>query len=183
MGLRAFGTILSIVSVALLGVLTAACSRPSEPSPPPGLPSTPSTPGEPMPPAPGVSWWSWQSTPYSRWGGLAEQLAVLPASRAVLPAAATLSRGMRGDLVVWAQQLLIGAGQHVRPQRVAQQAVRGGQLLADRLDRPEEAHRARDSFKRQMRGHDQVIRAWSQPRARCPRQVGHDSEPSPARPR
>src|SRR3954452_126196 len=65
--------------------------------------------------APGVSWWSWQSTPYSRWGALAEELAVLPASRAVLPAATTLSHGMRGDLVVWAQQLLMGAGEHVRP--------------------------------------------------------------------
>jgi hypothetical protein len=49
MGIRAFVTITSIVSVALVGVLTVACSRPSErpsePSPPLSLPSTP-----------GVSW-------------------------------------------------------------------------------------------------------------------------------
>jgi hypothetical protein len=65
--------------------------------------------------APGVSWWSWQATPSARWSALAAPLAALPASRSVRPAAATLARGMRGDLVVWAQQHLIAAGQRVRP--------------------------------------------------------------------
>ncbi len=76
--------------------------------------------------APGVSWWSWQSTPFSRWSALAEELAVLPASRAVRPAPATLTRGMRGDLVVWAQQHLIGAGQRVRPNGKLDSRTRAG---------------------------------------------------------
>ncbi|MEA2426868.1 MAG: hypothetical protein QOF37_496 [Thermoleophilaceae bacterium] len=63
----------------------------------------------------GVSWWSWQATLSSGWRGLASTLSALPAAKAVLPAAATLTRGARGDLVVWAQQHLIAAGQPVKP--------------------------------------------------------------------
>jgi hypothetical protein len=63
----------------------------------------------------GVSWWSWQATPSSGWSALASPLGLLPASRAALPAATTLVRGARGDLVVWAQQHLISAGQPVKP--------------------------------------------------------------------
>jgi hypothetical protein len=74
--------------------------------------------------APGVSWWSWQATPRTRWSALVAQLAVLPASRAVRPAPATLVRGMRGDLVVWAQQHLIGAGQRLRPTGVLDSRTR-----------------------------------------------------------
>jgi hypothetical protein len=62
--------------------------------------------------ATGVSWWDWQETTSGGWGALA---ATAPASAA--PSAATswpsLGPGSRGDLVVWAQQHLTGAGYRV----------------------------------------------------------------------
>ena len=64
--------------------------------------------------ATGVSWWSWQSTPGSGWSGLAAPLRALTAGVLPAPPAKTLARGARGDLVVWAQQHLRGAGQAVR---------------------------------------------------------------------
>jgi hypothetical protein len=64
--------------------------------------------------APGVSWWSWQATPSSGWSALVAELRVLPASRAALPQPATLAKGARGDLVVWAQQHLLALGQKVK---------------------------------------------------------------------
>ena len=60
----------------------------------------------------GLSWWDWQETDASGWQALAAPLP--PASR---PAAAdswpTLTQGASGDLVVWAQEHLNGAGYRV----------------------------------------------------------------------
>jgi hypothetical protein len=60
----------------------------------------------------GLSWWDWQETGATGWQALA---APLPA--ASRPAAAdswpTLAQGASGDLVVWAQEHLNGAGYHV----------------------------------------------------------------------
>jgi len=56
------------------------------------------------------SWWSWQETSDTTWGSLAREITRgVPRYRAkvVLP---TLRRGDRGDMVVWAQQHLRGAG-------------------------------------------------------------------------
>jgi hypothetical protein len=58
----------------------------------------------------GHSWWSWQSAAPAGWDALASPLGSLALP---LPAAdqATLALGAKGDLVVWAQELLAGAGQ------------------------------------------------------------------------
>jgi hypothetical protein len=60
----------------------------------------------------GLSWWDWQETDASGWQALAAPLP--PASR---PAAAdswpTMAQGASGDLVVWAQEHLNGAGYRV----------------------------------------------------------------------
>jgi hypothetical protein len=64
--------------------------------------------------APGVSWWSWQSTSAGAWRALGRELAPLTAvAQALPPLAPTLSRGARGDVVVWAQQHLLAAAQNV----------------------------------------------------------------------
>jgi hypothetical protein len=58
------------------------------------------------------SWWSWQETSGQEWGALGAASAARPIT-GYRPAVAhpLLKRGSRGDLVVWAQQHLIGAGQ------------------------------------------------------------------------
>jgi hypothetical protein len=62
----------------------------------------------------GESWWSWQATPSSGWSGLASPLDALPAGKPPrAPLTPTLTRGARGDFVVWAQQHLLSAGQTV----------------------------------------------------------------------
>lgn len=74
--------------------------------------------------ASGASWWSWQATAPSGWGALASPLAALPAARATMPAAPTLVRRARGDLVVWAQQHLIAAGERIQPTGVVDTPTR-----------------------------------------------------------
>ncbi len=64
--------------------------------------------------APGVSWWDWQETSSGAWAALASPLTPLAAAAAPLPVAPTLKRGAKGDVVVWAQQHLLGAAQKVR---------------------------------------------------------------------
>ncbi|MEA2458913.1 MAG: hypothetical protein QOC95_1885 [Thermoleophilaceae bacterium] len=61
----------------------------------------------------GVSWWDWQETSSGAWAALASPLTPLVAAAAPLPVAPTLKRGARGDMVVWAQQHLLAAGQTV----------------------------------------------------------------------
>lgn len=55
----------------------------------------------------GVSWWSWQSTGKKQWRALRRRVAPLGAPPVLYP---TLKTGSKGDLVVWAQQHLTGAG-------------------------------------------------------------------------
>jgi hypothetical protein len=57
--------------------------------------------------APGVSWWSWQSTGRRQWKALRGNVRT-PAPAPVL--SPTLTVGSNGDLVVWAQEHLTGAG-------------------------------------------------------------------------
>ena len=84
--------------------------------------------------APGLSWWSWQSTSPGAWAALALPLTPLVAAAAPAPVAPTLARGARGDVVVWAQQHLLAAGQPVtvngRFDRATARAVRAYQLAA-----------------------------------------------------
>lgn len=57
------------------------------------------------------SWWSWQETSGREWGALGADSALRPLTnyrqQIVHP---LLKRGSRGDMVVWAQQHLVGAG-------------------------------------------------------------------------
>ncbi|HMI80256.1 MAG TPA: peptidoglycan-binding domain-containing protein [Solirubrobacterales bacterium] len=57
------------------------------------------------------SWWSWQETSGREWGALGADSALRPVTgyrqEVVHP---LLKRGSKGDLVVWAQEHLIGAG-------------------------------------------------------------------------
>jgi peptidoglycan hydrolase-like protein with peptidoglycan-binding domain len=64
--------------------------------------------------APGLSWWSWQSTTSSGWSGLSANRAPVNAAKGPTPVAPTLSRGSRGDMVVWAQEHLLGAHKNVK---------------------------------------------------------------------
>jgi len=58
----------------------------------------------------GVSWWSWQETSGREWGALGSPVTPMPGVRpsSTLP---LLRKGSRGDLVVWAQEHLLAAGQ------------------------------------------------------------------------
>jgi hypothetical protein len=63
--------------------------------------------------APGLSWWSWQATSTGAWNALARTLTPLAAAQTTVPVAPTIKRGAKGDVVVWAQQHLLAAGQEV----------------------------------------------------------------------
>jgi hypothetical protein len=77
--------------------------------------------------ASGVSWWSWQSASPVGWTAID---AALPPLVGPLPAGGypTLKLGSRGDVVVWAQEHLMSAGQALSPAGVygssTEQAVR-----------------------------------------------------------
>jgi Putative peptidoglycan binding domain len=66
----------------------------------------------------GVSWWSWQETNGREWNALAASVAGVPGFRASyshpILARVRARRGIsRGDLVVWAQEHLVAAGQRL----------------------------------------------------------------------
>jgi len=62
----------------------------------------------------GLSWWVWQSTDTTAWSriGAGSLKPIPPVDTSKLYP--TLGRGYAGDLVVWAQEHLFGAGLHVR---------------------------------------------------------------------
>jgi hypothetical protein len=82
--------------------------------------------------ATGISWWSWQSASAQGWAAInaAAPVAAAPPT-AAFP---TLGRGSRGDVVVWAQQHLLAAGQAVKVNgtydAATEQAVRNFQTAA-----------------------------------------------------
>ncbi len=59
-----------------------------------------------------VSWWEWSQTPGRAWQALSQPVGSLAGYRAVL-GMPSLARGAAGDLVVWAQEHLYSAGQHI----------------------------------------------------------------------
>jgi hypothetical protein len=59
----------------------------------------------------GVSWWDWQEATPDGWNAVSAPLATFPTG--TVPAWVTLVQGDKGDLVVWAQEHLAGAGQAV----------------------------------------------------------------------
>lgn len=65
----------------------------------------------------GVSWWVWQYATASDWDALAAPFAQIPTPQRLWPTlrlGANGRVGSRGDLVVWAQQHLVGAGASIR---------------------------------------------------------------------
>jgi hypothetical protein len=84
--------------------------------------------------ATGLSWWDWQETSSGGWSALALALEPIAAAAAPASVAPALRRGSRGDLVVWAQQHLLAAGQTVRVNgsydRRTVRAVRAYQLAS-----------------------------------------------------
>jgi hypothetical protein len=58
--------------------------------------------------ATGVSWWDWQSAPLSYFKDITKSGTVLVSS--ISPPPASVSRGNKGDLVIWAQEHLYRAG-------------------------------------------------------------------------
>ncbi len=58
------------------------------------------------------SWWSWQETTRTAWRALGEPIRVLPDFRPVREHP-VIQAGSRGDMVVWLQQHLVGAGYNV----------------------------------------------------------------------
>jgi hypothetical protein len=62
--------------------------------------------------ATGVSWWDWQSAPLSYWGAITRKGPML-VSYGVNRTPASVFRGNRGDLVIWAQEHLYGAGYRI----------------------------------------------------------------------
>jgi peptidoglycan hydrolase-like protein with peptidoglycan-binding domain len=86
------------------------------------------------------SWWSWQETAGREWGALGARTAARPVTGYRMELEhPLLRRGSKGDMVVWAQQLLVGSGQEVPVTglfgRLTARAVRSFQeaqgLLAD----------------------------------------------------
>ena len=78
------------------------------------------------------SWWSWQETNDREWSALGSRTAGAVAGYRPVTAHPLLRRGSRGDLVVWAQQHLVGAGADRLPVtgifgRLTQGAVRAFQ--------------------------------------------------------
>ncbi len=59
--------------------------------------------------APGLSWWDWQEAQPYAWRAVGQQLTA-PSALVARPGPPPLSRGARGDLVLWAQEHLRGAG-------------------------------------------------------------------------
>ncbi len=62
--------------------------------------------------ASGVSWWDWQLSPQAAWSAISRYVGYL-SHVAAAPGYATISKGATGDLVVWAQEHLLAAGQQV----------------------------------------------------------------------
>ncbi len=58
----------------------------------------------------GLSWWSWQETDRRRWRALRGDVRAIPGAGRSNSGYPVLSKGSRGDLVVWAQEHLRGAG-------------------------------------------------------------------------
>jgi hypothetical protein len=60
----------------------------------------------------GVSWWDWQEARTYTWPAISQRLGALT-NVAAVPGEATIRVGSAGDLVIWAQEHLLAAGQSV----------------------------------------------------------------------
>ena len=62
----------------------------------------------------GVSWWDWQETGRKEWRALGKRIDAGVSGRGPAQELPDASKGSRGDLVVWAQEHLKGAGESLR---------------------------------------------------------------------
>ncbi len=62
--------------------------------------------------APGVSWWDWQEGSLGAWNALSQPIGLLT-SFTPDTSLAGARPGVKGDVIVWAQEHLVGAGQRV----------------------------------------------------------------------
>ncbi len=62
--------------------------------------------------ASGISWWDWQESSGSEWSAVSKYVGFLT-NVAAVPGYATLGRGAAGDVVIWAQEHLLAAGETV----------------------------------------------------------------------
>lgn len=60
----------------------------------------------------GISWWDWQDATSADWRAVSEWVPNLADASAV-PGEATISDGWAGDIVIWAQEHLVAAGQKI----------------------------------------------------------------------
>ncbi len=58
----------------------------------------------------GISWWDWQETTRAQWRSLATEVTGIPGLEAPANAFPVLERGDDGDMVIWLQEHLRGAG-------------------------------------------------------------------------
>jgi hypothetical protein len=61
----------------------------------------------------GVSWWDWQEAPLRAWRAVAQPVGTVKTFTPV-PGMATVGSGAQGDLVVWAQEHLVSAGDPIK---------------------------------------------------------------------
>jgi hypothetical protein len=62
--------------------------------------------------ASGVSWWDWQEAKAYAWTAISHEVTPLP-NAAAAAGLATIHKGSAGDLVIWAQEHLLAAGENV----------------------------------------------------------------------
>jgi hypothetical protein len=62
--------------------------------------------------ASGISWWDWQEAPGSAWSAISQRVGRISGYKAYNNYA-TLGSGAHGDVVVWAQEHLLSAGQRI----------------------------------------------------------------------
>lgn len=62
--------------------------------------------------AAGVSWWDWADATASAWHALSTPVAQIAGYQAT-QGMATVGKGAEGDLIVWAQEHLVAAGEHI----------------------------------------------------------------------
>lgn len=62
----------------------------------------------------GTSWWSWQETSKGEWNALTKRVSPVPPGSRPARDFADLVPGDEGDLIVWAQELLLGSGASIR---------------------------------------------------------------------
>jgi Putative peptidoglycan binding domain len=63
--------------------------------------------------AAGVSWWDWADATGSTWRALSTPVGRISGAYAPASGMATVGNGAEGDLVVWAQEHLVAAGEHI----------------------------------------------------------------------